>query len=146
MTMYVNLVAIPATQLESLLDDPSSIVDFLFPDGEEAEHARAVDVGADWQALHFLLTGELRGGPSPLADAVFGGKEVRHRTIDPVAYQQPIDVARVSAALEQVTEEQIRSRFPALRRRGSRVYKYEGVQSQHNADQAAIFISPSICS
>ena len=72
-----------------------------------------ISLGKEWASLLFLLTGELRGGASPLSNAINGtgrigggfdeGGEVRYLTSP--------QVSEASAALSGVTHEGLRRQF-----------------------------------
>lgn len=116
---------VTAAELEVLRAEPLALAAFLYPPGEVAPPVdRHLDVGDAWQAIHFLLTGDPRGGGPPYANAVLGGEVVSEEDLGqgPVRYLHPEDVAGVAAALAGVTPRDLSARFSATELNAVEVY------------------------
>jgi hypothetical protein len=78
-----------------------------------------VGLGKDWQALHFLLTGDPSESPEhlpgdPLHNVVMGGHETDIEAgYGPVRCLEPQEVKVISRELKKVAVEELRSRFSA---------------------------------
>lgn len=104
--------AVDAATLALLKADPDSIPEFLFPDDGEGEPANYCDLDKAWHGIHYLLTGQADGGPEPLSLAVHGGEEVGEDVgYGPARFLTPAQVRTVSAALDRITEANLRARF-----------------------------------
>jgi hypothetical protein len=97
-----------------LLDDPEKLVASV----EELESSdRYLNIGKDWHALHFLLTGDgdLKPHPlppPPLGNVVQGGTETEWEcTYGHVRSLTPDEVKEVANALGRISVEELRSRF-----------------------------------
>ncbi len=97
-----------------LLDDPEKLMAQF--EAREADE-RYLNIGKDWHALHFLLTGdaELRPHPlppPPLGDLVFGGSETPwDETCGTFRSLSPDEVRAMAEALSAISVEELRSRF-----------------------------------
>ncbi|HJT79050.1 MAG TPA: YfbM family protein [Gemmataceae bacterium] len=101
-------------ELKRLKKEPSSIIDFLYPDDDSALPADCkLDIDKAWHAIQFLLTGDPWQGEPPLQNAVLGGTEIGEDEFGygPVRYLTPCEVGEVAAGLSQVAESTLRSRF-----------------------------------
>jgi len=101
-------------ELEVLRAEPVALAAFLSPPGDVAPPvARHLDVGPNWQAIHFLLTGDPWAGGPPFANVVLGGEPVSDEDLGqgPVRFLLPEEVAIVAEALQGVTPEEFISRF-----------------------------------
>ncbi|WP_036485951.1 YfbM family protein [Myxosarcina sp. GI1] len=86
-----------------------------------------LNIGKDWQAIHFLLTGEAardRTNTSPpLSNVVLGGTETEYQTdYGKVRYLKPNEVKEVVEALEQITLNDLRSHFSPEAFNAARIY------------------------
>ena len=74
-----------------------------------------VDLGAAWQALHYLLTGDAWEGRGPAADVVCGGRLLTEDGADElgmdVIYLEPERVAAAAEHLAETPFETIAERF-----------------------------------
>lgn len=116
---------VTAAELEVLRAEPLALAAFLYPPGDVPPPVdRHLDIGDAWQALHFLLTGDPRGGGPPFANAVLGGELVSEEDLGqgPVRYLPPEDVAAVAAALQEVTPGELGSRYSAAELNAAEVY------------------------
>jgi uncharacterized protein DUF1877 len=115
MSMIGNYLRITEVQLSRLLEDPSTIVDVLYPDDGQGDHAptRHLDIEKSWHAIQFLLTGDPWSGEPPLQNAVMGGRELGEEDVGygPARYLSAAEVAAVAAALAGISGEELWSRF-----------------------------------
>jgi DNA-binding transcriptional regulator PaaX len=75
-----------------------------------------LSLGKEWQAIHYLLTGEIEFDESHaetiLKNVVMGGiSSGFEATYDDVRYLSPEDVKNLAQALQQVSREDLRTRF-----------------------------------
>lgn len=87
---------------------------------KKAQHDPArVDLGKDWQALHFLLTGDPSESPEhepddPLHNVVMGGHETSiDASYGPVRCLEPKEVKAAARELKKVKVGDLRGRFSA---------------------------------
>lgn len=105
-------------EFDFYLSHPDAEMDFWF--GEEVGVAlhqqRILEIGKEWQALHFLLTGEIvfqkeSKSPSPLCDVIMGGTDTPYEaTYDYVRYFKPDEVKAIAAALGEISPQSLRTR------------------------------------
>jgi hypothetical protein len=89
------------------------------PEDLEAERAtgKVFRLDKEWQALHFLLTGDASLDPArppvpPLGNVVRGGSPTpMEATFGPVRYLTPDEVREVAEALRSITAEELHRRF-----------------------------------
>jgi hypothetical protein len=80
---------------------------------------RRVDLGKDWQALHFLLSGDPSESPEhlkddPLHNVVMGGHNTNiNSDYGPVRCLKPDEVKTIARELKKVSAEDLRGRFSA---------------------------------
>lgn len=109
-------------------DDPDDLVEFLTGDLEERYLAKgrwAYQSDKAWEAIHRCLTdGKLlyAKGPFPLAYAVLGGEPLDAGEDYTACLVQPAQVRLAGAALLEVTEPWLRTRYATLRRTSYRSY------------------------
>ena len=53
MSMIGNFLQVTPAQLQSFVDDPSTVESFIYPDDEQNEDG--IDVDKAWHGIHFLL-------------------------------------------------------------------------------------------
>ena len=115
MSMIGNYLRIPGEELERLREDPSDIVDVLYPDDGNGDHpdGRHLDIDKSWHAIQFLLTAEPWQGKPPLQDAVMGGTELGDEDVGygPARGLSPGQVRSVATAISAISGEQLWSRF-----------------------------------
>jgi hypothetical protein len=71
-----------------------------------------ISLEKDWLSLHFLLTGELRPGASPLSRSVLGGAAIGEELGEgPARYLWADEVREISAALSALTHDELRRRY-----------------------------------
>ncbi len=84
-------------------------------------------IGKDWQAIHFLLTGEAAmdktNAPPPLCNVVLGGTETEYQTdFGKFRYLKPSEVKEVVEALKLISLDNLRSRFSPEAFNAARIY------------------------
>lgn len=109
MSMIGRFLAVPQAELDALRDAPEQIDEVLFVTHEED----AVHVEKAWHGIHFLLTGDVVPGTGPLANVVFGRSPVGDEDLGygPALATDAAAVPAIAAALEAVTDDQLRARF-----------------------------------
>jgi hypothetical protein len=79
-----------------------------------------------WQAIHFLLTGQIDGGNPPLAWAVLGGLELtdekNYTAGSPLRVLSPVQVKDVAGALSGIPAEQLLSRATITEMASKNIY------------------------
>ncbi|MFP5392400.1 MAG: YfbM family protein [Gammaproteobacteria bacterium] len=111
MSMIGNMLAVSQAELDALYQDPDTVPAYLY----DTRSDESVDLDKAWHAIHFVLTGEEYGGEGPLAQAVLGGVPIGDEDVGygPARGLSAADVKAVAAALEQVTESDLRAKFDA---------------------------------
>jgi Domain of unknown function (DUF1877) len=97
-----------------LYQDRISIYD---PRSESASKTQ-LSIEKEWQAIHYLLTGEIEFDESqvapPLSNLVLGGTPTQFEaTYGYVRYLSPEEVKEMNQALQQVSRDELRARFNA---------------------------------
>jgi hypothetical protein len=100
---------------------------------------RYLDIDKDWAGLHFLLTGDDGMGkaevPPPLGNVVVGGMDTEwDATYGMVRYLTPKEVKDAAVALEQITEDELRSRYDLAAFRAADIYPGGEVWSEHDIE------------
>lgn len=96
------------------LDDPDAYYDFI---RNLEEKGRYLSIEKEWQALHFLITGEYTfAGNSriepPLCNVIMGGTNTPYEsTYDYYRYLTPEEVKAVAVALDDIRPDDLRVRF-----------------------------------
>ena len=96
-------------------EEDDAAIDAYFEALESSD--RYLDIHKDWQAIHFLLTGELAdvgksGIPPPLVNVVMGGTETPwEATYGQVRSLNPEEVRAVAEVLSQISEEDLAARL-----------------------------------
>lgn len=111
-------------ELQSLLTNPNSITEFLYPEEEQRAigdalqnnlpmpETKTFDVDKAWQAIQFLLCGDAWEGEPPLGNVVLGGKELGDVDLDYGArYLTPEEVQLTAQALAGIPVEKLMERF-----------------------------------
>ncbi|MEM9274006.1 MAG: YfbM family protein [Cyanobacteria bacterium P01_F01_bin.143] len=86
-----------------------------------------LDIGKSWQAIHFLLTGEIAmdktSDLSPLCNVVLGGTETEYQTdFGRVRYLTPNEVKEIVEALELISVDDLRSCFSPEAFNAAKIY------------------------
>jgi hypothetical protein len=119
MSMIGNFRRTSDARVASLLEDPESIADYLYEEGEEEEEDAGGEAHADldvdkaWHGIHFLLTGTAWEGKPPLDFIVGGGQEVGDVDVGygPARVFWSTEVKAIADALRPLTPELLRQRF-----------------------------------
>jgi hypothetical protein len=123
-------------ELAALLKNPEGIFTFLYPeDPATVPESRFLDIDKSWEAIQFLLTGDLFGDHRnpPLSDAVLGGTWLGNVDVGygPSRYLTPAEVKAVATALHAIPEAEFRRRF------NRESFATAGVTTQWENDQDA---------
>lgn len=86
-----------------------------------------LNIGKDWQAIHFLLTGEAAmdrsSAPPPLRNVVFGGTETEYESdFGKVRCLNSSEVKDTAEAIKQISSDELRSHFDANALNAARIY------------------------
>jgi len=82
-----------------------------------------MDIDKAWHGIHFLLTGESKGGKPPLAHAIMGGREIgRNVGYGPVKYLEPKQVKEIYEALSKISTEEMQKRYDLEAMRKAQIY------------------------
>jgi hypothetical protein len=135
------------TSLDDFDDPPKLLARMQAQESDD----RYLDIGTDWHALHFLLTGdgELKPHPlppSPLAKVVQGGTETTWPcTYGHVRSLTPDEVQTVADALARISVDYLRSRFSVESFNTAQIYPH-GRRARWTAEDAeSVFeIYPSV--
>jgi len=126
MSMIGNYLRVPGGRLARLREDPSDILELLYPDDGNGEHPDGMhlDIDKSWHAIQFLLTGDPWEAKPPLQNAVMGGVELGEEDVGygPARGLSTADVQAVSRALSAVSGEQLWSRFDAEKFANAEIY------------------------
>lgn len=94
---------------KKILADEDLFDEFFEDPGENGED---FDIDKSWDVIHFLATGQRSESKHPLSRMMFGGKESRFElSMGPAMYQSPEMVKTIAAALEEVSDDDLRSRY-----------------------------------
>jgi hypothetical protein len=126
MSISAECVSITPDEYSQFLSQPESVEGFFFGGAEAENYApaetiraqeRRYVIGAQWQAIHYLLTGEVSTPgrsrvPPPLCNVIMGGRQVASEDYeDLVRYLTPEEVREVSEVLEGLSPEVVRRSF-----------------------------------
>jgi len=114
--------------LEDLDDDPDKLLAKII---ERESDQRYLNIGKDWHALHYLLTGDGELGedspkpPPPLGNVVQGGTETEWPcTYGHVRSLSPDETKAVAEAIAQISVEKLRSRFSIESFNAAQIYPH----------------------
>ena len=127
MSMNANFRALPDTELNGLIADPSGIEQLLYASffGGSSNGHDELEVDKAWHGLHFLLTGTAWDGDFPLNFIVVGGEEVGEDLgYGPARALRSEDVRKIDAALEPLTGDELGRRFDAERMTELQIYPF----------------------
>lgn len=115
MSMIGNYLCLPEEQLDAVLQAPSTILELLDSEADEAEYPDGphLDIDKAWHAIHFLLTGDPWSGEPPLQNVVMGGAELGDEDVGygPARYLTPEEVQAAASAIASISGEALWSRF-----------------------------------
>src|SRR5262245_58294684 len=120
MGMYLSLHAVRPDDLQALLDDPEAIPDLL---GAARRGGASLSLEKAWHGLHYLLTGTAWENASPLGFLLQGGEPVGEDLgYGPARLFRPDAVQQLDAALAQVSDDQLWSRFDPEQMEQEQIY------------------------
>ena len=112
MSMIGNFLAIPQSQLDTLIANPDSVADFLYSDEGGDAPKGLLDIDKAWHGIHFLLTGCEWEGPEPWSLVVLGGTPIGPDIgYGPARYLLPSQVREVARALADLPRDELAKRF-----------------------------------
>ena len=117
MSMILNLIRVPASLGEDLLQNPEGIYAILEPeedsDGAVVSGDDMIDLDKSWHALHFLFTGTAWEGELPGSFLVLGGTEVGDLDVGygPARYFDVPTTAQIDLFLQSLDEAMLKSLF-----------------------------------
>jgi hypothetical protein len=129
MSISAEHIRISAEDFERLILNPALIQVFLghlYPQENEyyemlGKQGRVYVIGTKWQALHYLLTGEVTEPgksqiASPLAKMIMGGHPVQFEDyVDMERYLTPAEVKEIAKALKYLTVDDVLANFQNYR-------------------------------
>jgi hypothetical protein len=127
MSMIGQFIRIPATELETYLEDSSLFEDRL--DAATGDEEEFLDVDKSWDALSFLLTGysqqDLDSATAPLSWTIFGNGVV-DPDLDlgygPIRYLTPEEVQAVHQAIAPLSVADLMERYDAEKMNALDIY------------------------
>ncbi len=128
MSMVAIYQKVTSEKLKGLIDNPETLSDFLF---SEESYEEGFDIDKTWQAIHFLLNHHPWEGDLPLFNVVFGGKVISDEDFGygPARYLTIEEVNAVNVALNNITPEELWSRFDVDAFRTNDIYPgFEGTK------------------
>lgn len=117
MSMIANYMRISSEQLQSILAEPSTIVNFLYPaDPANFPEECHLDIDKSWSTMHFLFTGSTFEGEGVMANVVLGGKQIGNDEDHDVGYGAAHyltfqEVKEVYTAIDSLSIEDLWSRL-----------------------------------
>ena len=117
MSMIVNLVRVPASLGEELLQNPEGIYAIIEPEEDSNDTGVSeddmIDLDKSWHALHFFFTGTAWEGQLPGSFLVLGGTEVGDLDVGygPARYFDVATTAQIDAFLQSHDDAMLKSRF-----------------------------------
>src|SRR4051812_34848725 len=111
--MIGNLLRIAPAKLHELLEAPDSVETVIYPEEEDEQNERHLDLDKSWHIIHFLLAGDAWAGKQPHANAICGGAELGDTDVGygPARYLTPAQVKEVAGALSGISANELWSRF-----------------------------------
>jgi hypothetical protein len=137
MSISAKHIRISAEDFERLLLDPALIQVFLghlYPQENEyyemlRQQGRTYVIGTKWQALHYLLTGEVAEPgnsqiASPLAKMILGGHPVPFEDyVETVRSLPPEEVKEIARALQHLTSDDVLANFQNYKTASVDIYR-----------------------
>ncbi|MBW9208264.1 YfbM family protein [Mumia sp. zg.B21] len=108
-----------ADEAARILNDPELVEDLLESEDDES----FVDLDKSWHGIHWLLTGSGEPTPAEVSDAIWGGEEAGEDLgYGPPRLLSPAGVRAVSATLEAISVENLRSRMDPAAMAQAQIY------------------------
>jgi len=126
MSMIGEFLQISADDLEALIQQPDSVLSYVFP--EDGEFPDCLDVAKAWHGIDYLLRGESYDGvgAGAAAKAVLGGTEIGDdKGYGPVRYLTVAGVKEVADAISQIGREEFAQRFDAQAMAKAGIYAFD---------------------
>jgi hypothetical protein len=137
MSISAEHIRISAEDFERLLLNPALIKEFLghlYPQENEyhemlGQQGRIYILGSKWQALHYMLTGEVAEPgesqmASPLAKMILGGQPVPFEDyVETVRSLPPDEVKEIARALQHLTSDAVLANFQNYKTASVHIYK-----------------------
>jgi hypothetical protein len=107
--MIGSFLAITQEELDSLLESPEDISEFL----NETHEEKVIDIDKTWHGIHFMLTGNQYGGDGPLANVIFGAQEIGDEDVGygPALGTPASTVKGIAAAFCSISEAEFKEKF-----------------------------------
>lgn len=128
MGMIGCLARIEQNDLEQMLKD-SSLLETKLDELMENESPEQIDLDKSWEAIFYLLTGygiaDIDKAQAPLSWAIFSGQVVDEEQdlgYGPGNYVTAEQVKQVDAALQSISEEEMRRRFDGKKMNSEGIY------------------------
>jgi hypothetical protein len=121
MSMIGNFLQITPAQLQSLVENPSSVEAFIYAD--DSDRADSIDIDKAWHGIHFMLTGDAWEGEPPLGNVVLGGTEIGGDAgYGPAHYLSPEELRAAAEALRELPPDEFARRFDAKNLSANSIY------------------------
>jgi hypothetical protein len=124
MSMILGLKRATDQQIDKLLHDPDTILDFLDSDETGTRSTDEIDLDKAWHGLHYLLTGTDWKGEEPWCYLLSGGTPVGDVDVGygPARALRSAEVAAFAQALGSITPDELRRRFDPRAMTSLRIY------------------------
>jgi hypothetical protein len=125
-----------------LLEDPEKLMAMMV---ERRNNRRFLDLGKDWHALHFLLTGDFDLKPHPLpppplGNVVFGGTKTDWLgTYGNIQSLAPQEVRDVADALTGIPVQNLRAKFSVASFNDAQIYPHGRRKAWTEEDAETVF-------
>ncbi|HBP22375.1 MAG TPA: hypothetical protein DEA08_31915 [Planctomycetes bacterium] len=112
MGMTAALLRVGSEQLDCIAATPTLAFELVWPEREPSGPSSPVlDLDKNWNGLHYLITGSVRGGPQPQSSAILGGGTWVGED-DAVKLLTPNEVREVAGALLVLTSGDLLRNWP----------------------------------
>lgn len=123
--MLAKLKQISPSELEQIKGKPKAVWDFIFPKSEEGL-SDFLDIDSAWQAIHYLLTGDIWENDSIFSDIIMGGSPIgQDEGNGPPRFLVPERVKQISEALGSVSREDLGPKFDPQTFMDADVYPFD---------------------
>lgn len=114
MSMNGRYVRLEEDSLLEILEDPSSLLDVLYPGSELPDESGCdLDIDKTWHIIHFLLHDEPLSRGESGVDCVLGGVELSSEDVvyGPARYLTAAEVREVADSLDQISFDRLWARY-----------------------------------